>query len=487
MAVIQQQQPVQQPNANRQIDLGAIKRSLKESRRLASVYGNVDWGDPNAMVSGRVVQVHPITLLANALRQGLAVHHQVQADSQESDLEAQTQQSLKDMVASGKTGLNEMAARGHITSDQYAEALARQAASPNEYQFLPGEGGTWLKGNKGTGEIQPSEFKSPLYDPAQQIRLKGIAEALKGGNATDATGHEFYAPAAARNPFYQQYLEQQGYDHPTAMMPAPGQPKAMPQPPAPVPQPGQGAGDVEISPNASPEDRALLEQIARQQGLGISGQQPPQPPQGVALGQSPAEEAAAKAQATMGAEQQLEAFKTDEAIRQKAAQDENKKRLDLQIPDRKDIPPTHKMVYVENNKSLKAIDDAIQEVMDNPGAFGVKNMLGDTVSQRIDPKGVGARAKVMGVSAIKRHDISGAAISATESPNLQPFIPSTSDTPEAIVQKLEKMKGEFQTINDQIGQMYSPAEGYGALPTTAPTQGAKPALSDEELLKKYGG
>lgn len=322
MAVILQQQ--QQPSIKRLLELAASQKSLKEARRAADVYGNVDWGDPNAMVSGRVVKTHPVTLLANALRQGMATHYQVQADEKESELEAQKQQAMLGMIESGKSGLKEMAASGLLPPDKLAEALAKQSATQAEYQFLPGEGGTWLKGNKGTGDIQPSGFKNPLYDPAQQLKLKGISEALKGGTAKDATGHEYYAPAMQRSPFYQQFLGQDSYDQPTTMMPAPGQPKAamQPPPPAQMPPPGQGAGDVEISPDASPEDRAMLEQIARQQGLGIVGQQPPQEPP---LGQSPAEEAAAKAQATMPIEVQQAA-----QIAAQKAQIENEAKLQQQ-------------------------------------------------------------------------------------------------------------------------------------------------------------
>lgn len=328
MAVILQQQ--QQPSIKRLMELAASQKSLKEARRAADVYGNVDWGDPNAMVSGRVVKTHPVTLLANALRKGMATHYQVQADEKESELEAQKQQAMLGMIESGKSGLKEMAASGLLPPDKLAEALASQSSkSYRDDQVSTPNGLIYI--NPLTHDITNvldatgNPVQKASDSPAFQRQMKGMAEALKGGTAKDATGHEYYAPAMQRSPFYQQFLGQDSYDQPTTMMPAPGQPKAamQPPPPAQMPPPGQGAGDVEISPDASPEDRAMLEQIARQQGLGIVGQQQPQPPGGPALGQSPAEEAAAKAQATMQPE--LDQLRRAEQI--KAAQEVETARL----------------------------------------------------------------------------------------------------------------------------------------------------------------
>jgi hypothetical protein len=119
------------------------------------------------------------------------------------------------------------------------------------------------------------------------------------------------------------------------------------------------------------------------------------------------------------------------------------------------VPPTHKMVYSENETALKSIDNAIKQIESNPKALGLQNIVGENLSQRLDKKGVPVRAAVAEIGSKKIHDLSGAAVSASESPRLMPFIPSTTDDPQVAIDKLKNLKRQYQDINSQIEGMYS--------------------------------
>ena len=433
---------VQQPQTGNIVDFSKQQKDINQSKLLAKVLSNVDWGDPNQQVSGRAVAMSPITLIAKTLQQGLGNRELANAQEAEDSLAANKAKDLQELAASGQLTPEMLLSHGHTDAKDYAKALiSRQQQA--EFQFLPGVDGYGV-GNKATGEIKQSDFKSPIYDALTQAALMRAKEGEKISQINTVGANGEVAPQVMTNNQAMGMQPPQRFDQPTSMMPVPN--SAPMQATARIASPAAIAAETEAAKGAA--------------GLPLDVEK----------------------------QRQIEEIKTNEAIRQKEATDRNKKQLDLEIPDRKDIPPTHKMVYVENNKSLKAIDDAIAEVKKNPKAFGYQNALGDTISQRLDPKGVGSRASVMGVSAIKRHDISGAAIAASEAPNLVPFIPSTSDTPDAIIDKLTKMKGEFQSVNDQIGQMYSPVEGYGKLPELAAPPAKKPSkeMSDDELLNHYG-
>jgi hypothetical protein len=124
------------------------------------------------------------------------------------------------------------------------------------------------------------------------------------------------------------------------------------------------------------------------------------------------------------------------------------------------VPPTHKMVYSENETALKSIDNAINKIKSNPNALGLQNLLGENISQRMDKKGVPVRAAIAEIGSKKIHDLSGAAVSASESPRLMPFIPATTDNPDVAIDKLNNLKRQYQDINSQIEGMYSNPSEY---------------------------
>lgn len=118
-----------------------------------------------------------------------------------------------------------------------------------------------------------------------------------------------------------------------------------------------------------------------------------------------------------------------------------------------------------NRSALQAIDDAIKDVESNPNAFGLKRgipLIGDAVNQRVDPGGVGVRAKVANIGSQKMHDRSGAAVTAKEFPRLAPFIPQIGDTPQAIASKLREMRKIVEQETSELEKVGNiPAGGQG--------------------------
>lgn len=126
----------------------------------------------------------------------------------------------------------------------------------------------------------------------------------------------------------------------------------------------------------------------------------------------------------------------------------------------KQVPVKIQQGFIENNANITQIDQAIAALKGNPGAMGLWNNLGDEVRQRTDPGGIKVRAAVANVGAVKIHDLSGAAVTAAETPRLKPFIPMPTDTANAAIKKLEQLKEQIQNNNAQIEVQYGPESGY---------------------------
>lgn len=137
----------------------------------------------------------------------------------------------------------------------------------------------------------------------------------------------------------------------------------------------------------------------------------------------------------------------------------------------KPVPPANTTAFIENNNAIDKINNAIDVINNTPdSSFGLKNIAGDTVMQRIDPKGVNARSAIAGIAGQKYHDISGAAVSASEAERLKPYIPSAQDTKANVLKKLENMKREYANTNNLIQGQFNESQGYKPLSTSS-TQG----------------
>jgi hypothetical protein len=134
-------------------------------------------------------------------------------------------------------------------------------------------------------------------------------------------------------------------------------------------------------------------------------------------------------------------------------------------PPKQPVPAALQEKLAQNAVTLQKIDKAIELVAKNPDSFGLQNVLGDQVMQRVDPTGVEARAMVADIGGQKIHDRSGAAVTVGESERLKPYIPNANDRPETVKKKLKLFKAEYQSMMQAINSGASAA------------QAAKPAAS----------
>lgn len=125
------------------------------------------------------------------------------------------------------------------------------------------------------------------------------------------------------------------------------------------------------------------------------------------------------------------------------------------------LPPTAAAGIQENIKTLRGIDEAISALKARPESIGTgTGMLGDTFTQWHDPEGTSTRSAIGKVGAYTIHDLSGAAVSASEAPRFTPFVPTVSDRPEVAAQKLQNFRKALIEQIREANDFYSPANGY---------------------------
>jgi len=79
------------------------------------------------------------------------------------------------------------------------------------------------------------------------------------------------------------------------------------------------------------------------------------------------------------------------------------------------------------------------------------------------------------------HDRSGAAVTASETPRLRPFIPSASDSPEVAKKKLARFKAIYEEEAGLLAQTYSADQGYKESPALKPL-GARTGLTSKPTV-----
>ena len=134
-------------------------------------------------------------------------------------------------------------------------------------------------------------------------------------------------------------------------------------------------------------------------------------------------------------------------------------------------PPAVAMTaYTGNRTSIGKIDQALKAIDAYPDATGF--LIGNApnaISSRTDPKGVDARAKIADIGSLLIHDRSGAAVTASETPRLLPFIPQVSDDAATVRTKLRNLRAALQSTNSDIEDVYSEEQGF-----KFPTFGSRP-------------
>ena len=130
----------------------------------------------------------------------------------------------------------------------------------------------------------------------------------------------------------------------------------------------------------------------------------------------------------------------------------------------RDPPQAIVGAMLENGDNIRRIDDALKGVAGNPDAVGPWNYVArGPVANWWQPGGAEARAMVADIGSLKIHDRSGAAVTASESPRLAPFIPLVTDPAPIVKTKLEKFAKEYRNILMDQYQVYGPASNYRAL------------------------
>lgn len=131
-------------------------------------------------------------------------------------------------------------------------------------------------------------------------------------------------------------------------------------------------------------------------------------------------------------------------------------------PKMKSLPAPIQKALLENDAALRKVDSALAELEAYPEGVGLKNYMGDTIRQRSDPQGVRVRALVSDIGSLKIHDRSGAAVTASETPRLKPFIPTSTDDSATIKKKLGLFREEYDQIQNDIAETYTRENGYRA-------------------------
>jgi hypothetical protein len=124
--------------------------------------------------------------------------------------------------------------------------------------------------------------------------------------------------------------------------------------------------------------------------------------------------------------------------------------------------PEKVVSYLSGNiTALQEIDDALEAVSERPQSIGIgTGWVGDTATQMNDPEGTKTRAKLGRVGAVLIHDLSGAAVSASEQPRFTPFVPKPDDKPQVARDKLLVMRSKIEKEMREVDTFYSPANSY---------------------------
>lgn len=137
-------------------------------------------------------------------------------------------------------------------------------------------------------------------------------------------------------------------------------------------------------------------------------------------------------------------------------------------PKLKDVPPMVNTAIIANQAASNQLDRAIALMSgeDLPGmtgdksATGLKGYLPNAILSRIDPQGVSARAEIADIGSLKINDRSGAAVTASETPRLMPFIPLATDDNETVLKKLRRLKLEVANETNAMKEIYSKDQGF---------------------------
>ncbi len=92
------------------------------------------------------------------------------------------------------------------------------------------------------------------------------------------------------------------------------------------------------------------------------------------------------------------------------------------------------------------------------------SLFSGSAINKADPKGTSTRAAIADLGSMVIHDRSGAAVTASESPRLMPFIPTVYDDPKTAKTKIKRFIQEYNSIIEDQAQQYGTDAGYAESP-----------------------
>jgi hypothetical protein len=153
--------------------------------------------------------------------------------------------------------------------------------------------------------------------------------------------------------------------------------------------------------------------------------------------------------------------------------------------DLRPVPTIINTAVTQNQAVLNKINRAETLLQETPDATGIiKSITPDILLNRVDKQGTSVRALLAELAATKVHDLSGAAVSASEFARLKPFLPQPSDDVDTLKTKLTGMKTELTDILDATSQIYNEEQGYKPLPSLAPKPAAPADAPPVNALKE---
>jgi hypothetical protein len=131
-------------------------------------------------------------------------------------------------------------------------------------------------------------------------------------------------------------------------------------------------------------------------------------------------------------------------------------------PPAKALPASAAKGFLENQQNLRQAQKALDLIQGHEvgtasgdgDATGMKGYLPNVLLNKVDPRGVDTRAALADIGSLVIHDRSGAAVSATEFPRLQPFVPSVRDDAATAQKKLKLFVQNYKAIVDDQEQFY---------------------------------
>ena len=398
------------PVVNNLVDFAKEQKGIKHSKLMAqALAGAFDGYDPNAMVSGRVVEMHPITALAKALQTGFGAYEGSRAIDKESDLEAKKASVLQDMMNSGAPiDQNSLLSSGLVPPEKIAEALVAKQQQA-EYNAVYGDNGEIMAFDKSNGKVTPTGKKSALYAPDSVFNRSLASSAGKGVEMTDDKGRPYYVPQGQTNPSFGSYGQNPPsptrLDQPTGLMPVPNS--------APLP-----------IPNSAP----------------------------IVKGASPIDLKRQEAEALQPIKQQEESFKTDEELRKA------KGLIPIKAEEQKIAPKpmtesqAKATTFASQMQSASNEIDKIEAAGFKPDSLsnqakvglagGITNILADADAQKYK------QAQNQWAESFLRVKTGAAATKDEIEMNRKTFFPQIGDDEETVKQKaLMRRQAEMDTLN----------------------------------------